>query len=463
MEINKEYRLLWLQTTLSIVCVVLLYLLAIRYNTMWDYSDTEEHTLSPTTIDVLTHLEQPLHITLFIPNSSPAKASTMALVPQILATNPNISLEYIDPETNPLQATAHEIDTSTYATMLLELLELKQGDGKTKTHKIENDLSERNILQGLLILLSTKPHNICFTQGQGEWDMEDQESLQGVGLLIDRLHESNYNSILVHSQTILGIETDENPLTQGCDLLVLPSPKNDFSREYLDILESYWNNNGKTIILMDPQISLPNLEHSLGNYGIVLHDDIILEFDPSLQISGGDPSFLIVPPTQVINASINQGQNLLLQGARSIDITAAITEYTPTTIAHSSVYSWGEKTISEEDPKPDADEMQQNVPFMVSFSKPQERPQFITIGTSSLLRNQFVQANPYNATFFLNLLSFQLQEDKQIAARYTPPANNVRLSTEQFVIILLICLVIAPFSIAIGAFFTWRERRPASK
>jgi hypothetical protein len=267
----------------------------------------------------------------------------------------------------------------------------------------------------------------------------------------------------VHSQTILGIETDENPLTRGCDVLVLPSPKNDFSREYLDILESYWNNNGKTIILMDPQISLPNLEHSLGNYGIVLHDDIILEFDPSLQISGGDPSFLIVPPTQVINASINQGQNLLLQGARSIDITAAITEYKPTTIAHSSVYSWGEKTISEEDPKPDADEMQQNVPFMVSFSKPQERPQFITIGTSSLLLNQFVQANPYNATFFLNLLSFQLQEDTQITARYTPPANNVRLSTEQFVIILLICLVIAPFSIAIGAFFTWRERRPASK
>ena len=112
-------------------------------------------------------------------------------------------------------------------------------------------------------------------------------------------------------------------IPEGCTMLIISSPLNDYSPEEVDKLADFLDNGGKLVVSMDPNTLDPmtNLSLLFEEWGIRYDDRIILDSQQSLS---GYPMY-VVPDTQYfegISDSINiQNHFAMIPACKPIEIT----------------------------------------------------------------------------------------------------------------------------------------------
>lgn len=146
---------------------------------------------------------------------------------------------------------------------------------------IKSFVGERVFMSSILDIMDEKVQKVYFTQGHGEYSLNDVRSLSGISEL-KHLLESQNNT----TQTFSLIE--EGHVPEDADLLVIAAPQLPFIAYEVDKIRQYIRDkNGKVLIFVGPKRD-HGLEALLQEWGIISDDRVIIDIGADYQQSGGD-------------------------------------------------------------------------------------------------------------------------------------------------------------------------------
>ena len=202
-----------------------------------------------------------------------------SLVKRLVEANPLISMEYVDPATNPEFISQYESDSLATGKVLVEsdlrhtvltvndLFIINQETGSTINSKVDSALA--GALE--LVNMDTVPVMSIIT-GHGE-----MLSTSNMAAFVDNMEQNNFQ---VEEVDILTQEIPEN--TQ---VLMIATPTTDFSTEEIDKIRAYLDDETRdqqvTLLVSayPSQGELPNLAAFLEEWGVQVGTGVVAETD----------------------------------------------------------------------------------------------------------------------------------------------------------------------------------------
>lgn len=227
------------------------------------------------------------------------------LAERLVECNPLISMEFVDPDLNPDFISKYADESLTSGCVLVEtdkrhkvlrpddLFDMTQD---SSTGQIRTYTNVDSSLAGAMEIANMdKVPVVAIALGHG--DMLDG-SLNDFTTLMER---QNYEV------TTFNILTEELP--ENTQILMLPTPTNDYSEGELEKLRAYMDDeerkdNLNLIVTCHPQQGeLPNLARFLEEWGVRVEPGMVYESDDSRQASYDEAFVLMNPNTDVMDGS----------------------------------------------------------------------------------------------------------------------------------------------------------------
>jgi gliding motility-associatede transport system auxiliary component len=253
-----------------------------------DFSRSQKFVLSEQTKRVLRELKKPVRITVFF--SPTVRSPETALFPDvqnllkelIFSGRKKIEVEYVDPTRN--LSRARELQDQ-YRFSASENVVILDYDGRSKFVPISEmadfDMGgvesgeaprllafkgEQALTNGMIALISPERLKVYFLQGHGEPGIEKTTPLS---VFKDYVERQNVSAAPLSLASLDAVPAD-------CAALVIVSPQLDIEQREAMILEKYWKEKGRLLILLDPRAKTPRLADLLKQTGVIPLDNRVL-------------------------------------------------------------------------------------------------------------------------------------------------------------------------------------------
>ena len=264
-----------------VTIIVVVNVLANRYNRSWDSTANKRYTLSEQTAKIVHDLKQNAHIQYYDQTSRFGGAHD--LLDRYANLSSKVDVQYIDPDKDPQVARAAGI--TSYGTAVIAI-----GDKKEQAKAI----TEEGISGAFIRALKNTVRNVCFVTGSGEHRIDDTER-NGFSNFKDQLTKDNYTS---KSISLL----QESNIPGDCTVIVLGGPTTEYLPNAVASIQKYVEDGGRALILLDPPLKVGKptiadndaLTKVLTDWGVTLAKDVILDLNPLGQIAGVGPQVALV-------------------------------------------------------------------------------------------------------------------------------------------------------------------------
>ena len=449
-------------TLVVLALVVIVYLVLMDNNKVFDLTKTKRFSLSEQTHTVLEKLEGPVNAYAFYSKQMEA-GSIRELFNEYQYLYKDFEFQIIDPDLNP--SMVKELGVEEYGELIL-----KYG-GKTEKVKSNN---EEGITNALIKLSQTEVKKVYFVTGHSEHSVEDYSNV-GYDKIKAAIQAENFAV-----EEILLLRTEMVP--DDCALLISAGPKSDYTDYEISLIEGYIQEGGRVIFLIDPvsgEEVLPNIVNLLARYGLVAENDVII--DPLSRVLSGDFLMPVVNSYTYNRITKDFRFATIFKDVRSIDITQDPGENIfPRIIAHTAEASWAEKSLKElsQGGKIKFDEgvdRQGPVPIMAYSSidipseeateseeepqTPEEEALVLAVGDSDFISNSMYLAQG-NKDLFLNMVNFLTDRGEFITERPKEQESvYLTMTAMQGRLAFFITMIAVPlFVIIVGLYFTVRRR-----
>lgn len=318
-------------TVLVAGIAVALNVLAHRYDDRVDLTSTQRFSLAEQSASIASGLDQTVKVTAFFPSGSMEQSQFEDLMASFEDHTTLLEVEVFDPIRAPLKAKAYDI-TSQYGTVVLEA-----GDSK---QRLESDYGEEAFVNALVRLTAGTEHTVCFTEGHGELDPDEDSQGAGLGGVVIKLEGQNY---VVRKVNLLR----EGGVPEACEVLIAADPEIDWLPAERELVARFVAGGGAFVLLLEPTHA-PGLAADMARYGIAVGDDLILEANPNYQLVGGDASYVLLDPNSFdfhpVTEAIKGG--VILRLVRSVAKGADIAGINVQELARTSEYGWAETDLS---------------------------------------------------------------------------------------------------------------------
>jgi ABC-type uncharacterized transport system involved in gliding motility auxiliary subunit len=328
MEINRKTRLQFriqnlVFLLLFLAIIGLLAWLSQRYSFESDWTATGRHTLSNTSVTLLTRIKQPVQITAFA--SKPVQPLIKEFIGRYQKHKADIMLSFVNPDLEPDKVRAMGV------TVEGELVITYQGRSEHVTNP-----SEETITNSLQRLLRSQEKKLVFLSGHGERRANGQAN-----------HDYNLFSNYLGSKGIKVVElnlTEQPVIPADTAVLIIAGPQIDYFDGEVELIRNYLQQGGNLLWLHDPG-ALYNLDKLAHDLRIQFIDGVIV--DPTTQILGiSDPSFALV--ASYSDHPITQGFALMTLFPRASGIQfVGVDEWNATHFLQTIDRSWSESGIMQ--------------------------------------------------------------------------------------------------------------------
>lgn len=480
---------------LTLIVVVILGLvnyLANRHNKRWDLTESQQYTLSDQTRRIVSNLDRDLRIVLF--DRPERAAAARDLLDLYEFASPNIDVEVIDQEAEPARAMQYQTATEgniPFGTVIV--------DAGEKVERVST-AAEQDITNAIIKVLKEGTKKIYFVEGHGEKD-PDEPSTQGLSFVKTKLEESNYEIEKFHP--LQAMQEARILLPEDAAAIVIAGPKRDYLPAEIDALRDYLRAGGKAIFLLDPenQGPKPNLVAFMGEYGVELGDNVIIDASGVGQLFGFGPEVPLVS-SYSRHAITERFTNLatVYPFVRSLETASPTPEgVSVTTLFESSESSWAEKNLDELAQgrvRPDEDEQSGPLTLAVTMTiqpassseegeavdaqqtageddEPAESEagneeeeeatpegRAVVVGDSDFIANSLAQAPIGNLDLFLNMVNWVAEDEDLISIRPREAEDRrVTLNQQQQSNVGYLSLLIIPAVILFLGISVWWGRR----
>lgn len=460
---------------LVVALVGMLNWLGYRQYVRADWTGSKLYSLSEKSINILKDLDQPVQVIVFMTPQTPMFGQTKELLTRYQAASGKVSVEYIDPDREPLrtQQLAQEFGVSAPNTVVFAAADRKKyvtsdqlaeydysGYQMGQAPKMKAFKGEEQFTSAILGVVNPKAPKIYFSTGHGEHDLEGfaQTGLSALGEALKR------DNLVTEKVSLLSGE-----VPQDCDLLVIAGPRAAFAENEKAALKTFLDAGGRALILLDPVLgpraASSGLEPLLAEYGVQVNNDLVV--DPGRQLPFFDISSVYVTEFRshpVVDGM--QGLAVLLPVARSVStVTAA--GATSTTLLATSEQGWGETDLAAilrgQAVDKDAKDTQPPVSLGVAAQSEADKDtgwRLVVIGNSAFVLNAYIN-NAGNPNLALNAINWLIKREQALGiAPRTPEQVSLFLNQTQMRNVVLISLVGLPgLAILAGVVVWWRRRR----
>jgi ABC-type uncharacterized transport system involved in gliding motility auxiliary subunit len=449
--------------------------LSYRHYARADWTSSKLYSLSEKTQNILKSVTSPVRIVVFMTSATPLYGETKELLSRYQAASKLLSVEYIDPERDPLrtQTLAKDFGVSAANTVVFIAGDRKKyvtsdqlaeydysGYQMGQPPKMKAFKGEEQFTSAIMGVVNPKTPKVCFSTGHGERDL-DGPGPEGLSQLKEGLKRDN-------------LETEKANLLGGsvpdtCDMLVVAGPEAPFTEPEKAAFKAYLDKGGRAMVLLDPvlggQQRPSGLEDMLKGYGVLLDNDLVV--DPGRRLPFFDLSAVYVNEFRshpVVEGM--QGLAVILPVARSVS-TVTATGATATTLLTTSAEGWGETDLAAiverrqigKDPK----DVQGPVSMGVAAQSETDKDKgwrLVVFGNSAFVTNAQVP-NVGNINLAQNAINWLVKRVEAIGiAPRNPEQVHLTLSEAQMRSIFLLSVVGLPLlAVALGVAVWWRRRR----
>jgi ABC-type uncharacterized transport system involved in gliding motility auxiliary subunit len=401
-----------------IAAVVVVNVLANRYNKSLDTTSNKRYSLSPQTAKIVKGLKQNATITYF--NQSTRFSDGKDLLDEYANLSPRVHVDYVDPDKNP--DLAREDGIRDFGTAVVQI-----GDKKDTA----KSMTEEGITGSFIRDLKGNTRTVCFVTGSGEHQIDDSDR-DGLSQFSDLLGKEEYQT-----KGINLLQTADVP--DDCTTLVVAGPTRDYLEPEVDAIKKYVENGGRALFLLDPPLQMAHspiagndaLTSLLASWGVTLDKDLVLDFNPIGQVVGLGPQVALVTQyaSQPIVSEL-KGTAVGLPITRSLDIkdtgkttVQKLFDSSDNSLATSDLNS---PSINLRDPK------NKKGPFTLAAAgnydtgKQSSQGRFVVVGSSSWVANRFIGFNG-NSDLALNSVNW-LSSDEDLISIHPKPPDDRRIT-----------------------------------
>ncbi len=178
-------------------------------------------------------------------------------------------------------------------------------------------LLENLLTNAIGVVASDRQMTVCFTTGHGEIIQNVQTNpVTGVeeqgGIMLINLIKSENIAAYQYD-----ISTGEIP--KEIDLVMIMSPKTDFTQKEIDTLDDYMLNGGNVAVALTSEIKLDRLESYLETWGIKVNGDIVTETDAQSRFDESGVYFYAHKTDSEILADVES--RIMVSYAKSLEFT----------------------------------------------------------------------------------------------------------------------------------------------
>ena len=473
-----------LQVVLAVILLGAVNYAGFHYYLRGDWSPAQRYRLSEQTKSLLRNLPAPVKVYVFFsPTTAAPGFEVYSDVVNLLkeyqsAERSRITVEYIDPMRNLARArelqSLHQfgseenlviVETESRfkqnaAVDMAEYYYLPQVTGDPP--RVTAFKGEQMITGALLELLEPEQRAVYFLQGHGEPPVGEgsplsllQEYIARQGVRVEALNLSLAGAV---------------PADAGA--VVLAGPRYDLTPASLEALRAYWQNDGRLMVLLDPEADTPLLRAFLSAAGITPRDDRVLR---TVQLGFATGILRDVAgtfdPENRVTRRLHGAEAMFPGGTCSLELDRQTPDTTLWPMVTAEEPFWGETQYVTDGETGVVFSEETDVAAPLVLAAMAERggvaDEQVDVNSSRLVvagNSAFVADGSItepNLDFFLGALNWML--DRGYLARVTPkPVRtfNLNLTDLETGRIALFTMVVIPAgALVAGAFVWWRRRR----
>jgi len=438
-------------TAIVLTILVVLNVLADRYNKSYDATANKRYSLSEQTAKIVKGLKQPAKITYYDQGTHFGQAKDQ--LDQYANLSPQVHVEYVDPDKKPELARAAGIRT--YGTAVVQI-----GDRKEEA----KSLTEEGITGAFIRDLKTTTRTICFVEGSGEHAIEDSER-SGYSRFKELLGKEGYEAKAVNLVVKAEIPAD-------CTALVVGGPDVDYQQPEGDAIKNYVEDGGRAMFLLDPPLKLGRSEIAdneplnkvLEAWGVTPEKNLILDMNPIGQLAGLGPQVALV--TSYDSHAIVNEMSRRVTGfplARSLEtkngdksVVTKLFSSSDTSLATTKLNS---PEIDPSDPKNTKGPLLIAAAGTYNTGKENSQGRFVVVGSSSWAANSFIGFNG-NRDLALNAVNWLASDEDLISIRPKDREDRrITLTKAQMNWLTISSQFVLPLLVIVGGVSVWWRRR----
>lgn len=253
-------------STLAVLVILgLINFMAVRFSYRVDFTEQKTYSLAPQTLNVLSSLQKPVEVLVFIGNDSSASdtQSQVVLQNQLLLQEYQrqqpefFKFRFVDPQAEPGLARQHRIrnlgDISLVSGQRMKLL--------------SSGLSEVTLTPAIALLTHNREAKAYVIQGHNEVPLSGfTESLAGA------ISQLKLEGITVESLNL----SLKRAIPKDADVLIIAGPKLPFLKSEITLVDEFLKNGGNLFLMLDPEVDV-GLKPTLKSVGIQLDDRLIID------------------------------------------------------------------------------------------------------------------------------------------------------------------------------------------
>jgi ABC-type uncharacterized transport system involved in gliding motility auxiliary subunit len=443
------YAGIYLLVVLAILVVV--NILANRYNKSFDTTSNKRYSLSEQTQKIVKELKQNATITYY--NQSTHFQEGKDLLDEYANLSTKIHVAYVDPDKSPELARAAGIRN--FGTAVVQVGAKKE---------IAKDMTEEGITGAFIRDLKGTTRTVCFVTGSGEHQIDNTER-DGLSHFKDLLARDEYQS---RSIDLL----QQSVVPPDCTTVVIAGPTHDYQQPEIDAIKTYVEGGGRALFMLDPPIQFGSSEIAgndaltsvLESWGVTLDKNMILDLNPVGQLAGLGPQVVLVTTyaSQPIVSDM-RGSAVGIPLSRSLDVkdtgktsVQKLFDSSGSSLATSNLSS---AEVSVADPR------NRKGPFTIAAAatyntgKPNSEGRFVVIGSSSWAANRFLGFNG-NGDLALNAVNWLSSDEDLISIRPKPPEDRrITMTRAQLILVRTVSQFVLPLIVVIAGTMVWWKRR----
>lgn len=349
-------------TITGVVAVILAVALTVMVNWLsarrWvreDLTSTKIYTLSEKSENILSDLPENIEVVVFMTPATSMYDQVRELLERYKAASDKISVEYIDPEREPLKTTqlAEKFGVQVADTVVFVL-----GDRTkyvTSDQMAEMDYSgmqygqgptmrafkgEEQFTSAILSLVAPDVPKVYFVTSHGE------AALEGGGGSGDRSLAVLGDTLKRENMEAADVSLLSGEVPADADVVAIVGPTRAYTESEITALETFLDRGGRLLVALDPLIEPAGtmrptrLEEMLAARGVIVNDDLVV--DPSRRLPFYDLSAVYLQdfPSHPVTSGL-EGFAVLFTVARSLtadDAEAAV-------LVQTSDDGWGETDL----------------------------------------------------------------------------------------------------------------------
>jgi ABC-type uncharacterized transport system involved in gliding motility auxiliary subunit len=435
----------WLYALLCVVIAVCIAALSTHFSATADWSAGARATISPQSRALLAQLDGPVKVVAFA-RPGALRAKTHLLVERFQRFKPDLALEFVDPDLDPLATEDAGVQT----------------DGELVLHWHDHtqriaQLDEQDFADALARLARGGTRLVAFVTGNGERDATGKNAAD-LGAFVARIADRDVRTLPLNLA-----EVAEVP--RNADLVVLASPQAALLPGAVKKLEDYIADGGNLLWLTEPgadDLGLAPLAQVLGIRS--LPGTLV---DPQGAAAGvRDPRAIVATryPAQAITDGF--GVNTLFPRTAAL-ASLANTQWKAQPFLQSSAQSWNRTLEDDAAPgptDPGAGALKGPLSFGYALSRLSPSPakteqRVVVIGDGDFLSNACL-ADAGNLALGMRIVDWLLGDDALASLPAAAPDTSLKPTHAKLGALTYGYLAALPIVLVlIGITITWRRRR----